>query len=236
MIRYTPSGHIFISPRDDPDSIVEAALETAYREEFFLALDFSPPFMARLMDAGFLVMSMETESGGGQGAPFLLLPKLHLERSVLFFPNLHAGKTLRRLLPRYELRVDADFEPILERCAEKHGEDWLSPPLLEGLRFLHGAARQKSRPCSFALYREGIRRAGEFGVISGGVYTSYSGYYDESSAGMVQMVLTARYLRDAGFAFWDLGMPLEYKARLGALTVDRLRFVELFRQGRSLVP
>jgi Leu/Phe-tRNA-protein transferase len=235
MIRYTSSGYIFISPGDDPDSIVEAVLETAYPEEFCLALDFSPSFIARLMAAGFLVMSMETESGA-EGAAFLLLPKFHLERTVLFFPDLHVGKTTGRLLPQYELRADQDFDRIMERCAEKHGEDWLTPPLREGLRLLHEAPGLNSRPCSFALYREGVLRAGEFGVISGGVYTSYSGYYDENSAGMVQMVLTARYLRDAGFAFWDLGMPLEYKVHLGARTVDRTQFAGLFREGRSIKP
>jgi Leu/Phe-tRNA-protein transferase len=61
------------------------------------------------------------------------------------------------------------------------------------------------------------------------VYTSYSGYRDEDSAGTVQMLLTGRYLRDRGFAFWDLGMPLDYKDRLGAKNLSPEEFVELFR-------
>jgi Leu/Phe-tRNA-protein transferase len=81
----------------------------------------------------------------------------------------------------------------------------------------------------FGLYRRGQLVAGEFGVAVGRVYTSYSGYYDEDSAGSVQLALTGRYLRDSGFAFWDLGMPLPYKEKLGARTVDRARFLELFR-------
>jgi Leu/Phe-tRNA-protein transferase len=82
------------------------------------------------------------------------------------------------------------------------------------------------------LYREGRLVAGEFGTVVGGVYTSYSGYKDENSAGTVQLVLAGRRLRDSGFAFWDLGMLLPYKERLGAQALDRAKFLELFNKAR----
>jgi Leu/Phe-tRNA-protein transferase len=65
------------------------------------------------------------------------------------------------------------------------------------------------------------------------VYTSYSGYHDESNAGKAQMVLTARWLRDRGFAFWDLGMPLRYKSDLGAVNVNTEDFLKIFRKGKA---
>jgi Leu/Phe-tRNA-protein transferase len=83
---------------------------------------------------------------------------------------------------------------------------------------------------AFGLYREGRLVAGEFGVAAGRVYTSYSGYRDEDSAGTVQMILAGRLLQDLGFAFWDLGMLLPYKERLGAQALERRRFLELFRE------
>jgi Leu/Phe-tRNA-protein transferase len=88
------------------------------------------------------------------------------------------------------------------------------------------------RPLSFGVYRDGILRAGDFGILAGRVYTSYSGYYDEDNAGAVQMVLTAKYLESLGMPFWDLGMPLEYKDALGARNVNPVQFVELFRKGQ----
>jgi Leu/Phe-tRNA-protein transferase len=89
------------------------------------------------------------------------------------------------------------------------------------------------RPFSFGLYREGELRAGEFGVIAGRVYTSYSGYHEEGSAGSVQMILTARWLADHGFAFWDLGMPLDYKGKLGAKLLNTGDFMRIFREARQ---
>jgi Leu/Phe-tRNA-protein transferase len=237
-LRYISTGHVFITPEDDLDNVVDALLETDYAEEFCIALDFDPHFIARLMSAGFLVMSTKIQDGGHPGpeSNFLLLPKLHLIRSVLFFPDLHIKKSIKSLLPRYELRVDMDFQDVMERCIHVHGDDWLTPPLKESLIRIRTYKDLNVRPISFGVYRNGELKAGEFGVLTGRVYTSYSGYYDENSAGTVQMVLTAQYLQEQGFAFLDLGMPLAYKDTLGACTIVPQCFVRLFRAARAFKP
>lgn len=170
---------------------------------------------------------------------YILLPKLHLVRSALFFENLHVKKSIRRLLNRYELRANADFDYIIDRCVEKHGCDWLTPPLVENIKKIREISDishnsplvpcSKPYPFSFALYRNGKFAAGEFGVVCGKVYTSYSGFYDEDNAGTVQIILTAYYLKENGFSFFDLGMPLDYKTGFGAVDISPERFVQLFR-------
>jgi Leu/Phe-tRNA-protein transferase len=246
-LRYTLSGHVFISPKDNLDRVVDALLDTNYAEEFCLALDFDPLFVASLMAAGFLVMSAdmhaEEPNNEDKQGDFLLLPKLHLIRSVLFFPDLHIKRSLKPLLSRYELRVDTDFEVILNRCIAIHGDDWLTKPLTETIKIIREIAPNPApgiqgpgvtvRPVSFGVYRDGELKAGEFGILAGKVYTSYSGYYDEDSAGTVQMVLMTQYLRDQGFTLLDLGMPLDYKNDLGAKDINPRYFIELFRRGRN---
>ncbi|MDR2747019.1 MAG: GNAT family N-acetyltransferase [Treponema sp.] len=256
MLKFTDSGHIFIDPGDDPQVIASMLDFISYQEEFCLALDFSASFIARLMAAGFLIMSViPTDEPGGKA---ILLPEMHQKRSVLFFDGLHESRTARRLIPRYELRTGglgggdpALFGIILERCAQVHGEDWLTPALRRSFHSLHqaqtaefpefsrktprqsAAAGGSPRMAAFGLYREGRLVAGEFGVAAGRVYTSYSGYKEENSAGTVQLVLTGRWLRDSGFAFWDLGMLLPYKEQLGAQALDRAKFLELFREAQG---
>ena len=210
-------------------------LATGYCEEFCVSVDFSPEFIAGLMEAGFLVMSAKV-SGPGEGPWYILLPKLHLVRSVLFFENLHIKKSIRRFLKRYELRADDSFDFILNRCMEIHGQDWLTPPLIDAIKTIRGIDDGKARnffnvrPTSFALYRDGKLVAGQFGITTGRVYTSYSGYYDESNAGTVQLIKTAEYLRDNDFTFFDLGMPLDYKSDLGAWDISPEEFVRRFRE------
>jgi len=269
ILHFTETGFLIILPRDNPRRIVDAMLETGYNEEFCVSLDFSPDFIARLMAAGFLVMSVkadndadEDEASSQESAvtetddQYILLPKLHLTRSVLFFDKLHVKKSVKRLLTngarsrpclhghdraseepkgfspsldRYELRPDADFDFIVNRCQEIHGEDWLTGPLVAAVRDIRQNRLHGVYPMSFALYRNDKLIAGEFGVKAGRVYTSYSGFYDENNAGTVQLILTTRWLQEHGFAFFDLGMPLEYKTALGAQDISPEDFVALFR-------
>ena len=132
-------------------------------------------------------------------------------------------------LNRYELRYDTDFDFIVNRCQEIHGDDWLTGPLVAAIRNIRQNRLQGVYPMSFALYRDDKLVAGEFGVKAGGVYTSYSGYYNENNAGTVQLIHTARWLQENGFTFFDLGMPLEYKNALGAIDISPEDFIALFR-------
>ena len=228
-LRYTESGFLVVFPGDDPHQIIDAMLATGYNEEFIISPDFSPDFIAALMEAGFLVMSAEAPWSEGE-PEYVLLPKLHLVRSALFYENLHIKKSIKRYIGKFELRYDSDFNTIVSRCLAVHGEDWLTPPLVSAIRIIRENKMSGTYPVSFALYRDGRLVAGEFGVKVGKVYTSYSGYYDESNAGTVQLILTTHYLRDHGFDFFDLGMPLDYKADLGALDISPEKFVQLFRK------
>ena len=244
-LRYTETGFLVILPEDDPHLIVDAMLKTDYSEEFCVSPDFDPDFIARLMGAGFLVMStkLHEEENEEDNNDYILLPKLHLVRSALFFENLHIKKSVKRFLNRYELRIDADFHYILDRCIKVHGDDWLTPPLVDAIKTVRetgnhlaqpaAGAYAAVKPMSFSLYRNGKLVAGEFGIKTGRVYTSYSGYYDESNAGTVQLILTCRYLQENGYAFFDLGMPLDYKTDLGAVNISPEEFVALFRAAQG---
>ncbi|MDR2149717.1 MAG: GNAT family N-acetyltransferase [Spirochaetaceae bacterium] len=227
-LRYTASGEAIIAPTDDPEIVVDTLLSTAYAKEFCFAFSFEPDFIAALMKAGFLVMSIELMDDS-----YLLVPKIHLTRSIIFFDRLHIKKSIRRLLSSYELRFNSDFDTILDRCLAIHGSDWLTEPLVDSIRLIRADTQAAVKPVSFGVYRNGILRAGEFGIVAGGVYTSYSGYYDESNAGTVQLILTAQYLQTNNFAFFDLGMPMAYKDELGAENVTTETFVHLFRNGRD---
>jgi Leu/Phe-tRNA-protein transferase len=233
-LAYTSSGHIFISPGDDPGRIIDAIMETGYKEEECLSLDFDPVFAAGLMAEGFLLMSAPAHTE--DSIITVLVPKHHLWRSVLFFGDLHQSGSAKRILSRYELRADDDFDLIVDKCIAVHGDGWLTPPLIDLIRKIRGNNDPRARPFSFGVYRDGLLRAGEFGIVAGRVYTSYSGYREENNAGTVQMILTSHWLGDHGFAFWDLGMPLDYKEKLGAKVLSTREFIRIFREARKGTP
>jgi Leu/Phe-tRNA-protein transferase len=235
-LRLTQDGLIFLGPEDDCDTVVDIMLDTDYSEEFCVAVDWDPAFIARLMKAGFLVMSEQIlveDEDGKIMKKTIVLPKLHLVRSALFFHELHIKKSVNRFLNRYELAFDGDFETIVQKCVAVHGDYWLTPALLEALYTIRSCRHSPVRPVSFGVYRDGKLIAGEFGVVSGRVYTSYSGYHDEDNSGTVQMILMVRYLEKAGYDFLDFGMPLDYKTDLGARDISPENFVELFRAAQK---
>ena len=244
-LRYTQSGMVFIVPGDNCDRVVDAMLASHYDEEFCIAIDWDPQFIACLMKSGFLVMSI-TLHDEEDSIPIpdktinsidMVLPKLHLERSALFFQDLHIKRSIRPYLSQYELRFDTDFKTIVDKCLLTHGEDWLTPSLVECIFSIREQSSSLPvispavfpRPVSFSLYRGRQLIAGEFGVICGRVYTSYSGFKEENNAGTVQMILMIKALEEAGFDFLDFGMPLNYKTDLGAQNISPEQFVKIFR-------
>ena len=235
-LKLLPQGQIFLNASDDCRIVAGLLEEIGYSEEHCYAMDFNPRFIANLMAAGFLVMSLLLEFlPGQQTEKYLLLPKYHQIRSCLFFPELHIKRTIRNRLSGYELFFDRDFDPVLENCISKHGDEWLTKPLINAIKEIRRNPDMPVKPVSFALYREGRLVAGEFGIVSGRVYTSYSGYYDEANAGTIQMIKTSQYLENNGFSFWDLGMPLDYKLTLGAREITRKDFTELFLKAQGMV-
>jgi arginyl-tRNA---protein transferase len=228
MLSYSGSGIPFIRPPEDGDALADW-LEAAYPDEFCASMSFDPSFVDELCASGFIPMATGEE---GQGE--FLIPKLHTVRSVLSPPEVAVTRTVRRESSRYDFSLDSRFGEVLDSCLETHGDDWLRPPLLACWKELFATRdSRRSRFASMELYREGRLVAGEIGVFAGACYTSLTGFRRESGAGTVQLAAAGRYLEACGARLWDLGMPLDYKATLGAHNVSRSEFLTLFRAARS---
>jgi lipoprotein NlpI/Leu/Phe-tRNA-protein transferase len=213
-------------PGDDPRRLIRMIKQ----DEHERGIDFA----CGLMRQGFYVDIL-----GDSKNSVVVKPFSQTNRGVLFFNNLHTGKTIRRHLARfggrYELRFDTDFDAVFKRCVEKHNDTILTPDFLSYFKELKKGGGPVY-PVSFSLYKDGKLAAGDVGVQIGGVYTSYSGYHDETSAGTVQIILTARYLEEKGFAFWDFG-PTDrstYKIGLGIKILSHEEYISIFHPAAEM--
>ena len=206
--------------------------------EFCWSCELSPSFVAELCYRGFVPMA-ELVHGGH----CVLLPKLHAQRCVLRFEQLHVPKKSRKRASAFHLTVDTCFDAVVRGCQTQHGDGcWLHGPLVNIFRALHeephacsgadGGSGHKAtithrevRFHSFELWRGSMLVAGEIGYSLGQCYTSLSGFFAMASAGTLQCVATARLLQHKGFRFWDLGMELPYKMQLGACCISRREFL-----------
>ncbi|MFZ4617121.1 MAG: leucyl-tRNA--protein transferase [Rectinemataceae bacterium] len=216
-----------------PDSVDPLALvrafERGYPHEFCACASFEPGLIAGLVREGFIPMAVDYEGIE------LLTPKLHTERSILDPAAVRITKSARRAASAYTLHFNSAFDEVLDRCLAAHGDGWLRPPLVAALRELARRGQGAGvRLASFELLRGGTLVAGELGALIGASWTSYSGFRSEGGSGTVQLVALASALAGAGVRLWDLGMPLGYKAALGALAVDRATFLAAFRAARDM--
>ena len=207
-------------------------LQKSYAGEFHCALSFDPHFLAQLMRFGYLTMA---ERLGPD--LYVLLPKMHSKRCLLQFSDVHVEKNVRKRCKNFTISTDAAFERVLEGCIKQHGEAWLYKPLREAFtRIHHSGGMLGVTMNSFELWDGDELVAGEFGSTVGGCYTALSGFKlsKYASSGTIQMCATAEILRQAGCVFWDLGMELPYKLRLGAKSIEREVFLEQFVQCREM--
>jgi len=241
MLLFSGVGIPVVIPPEDTDALADW-LEAEYPDEFCASPSFAADFVDSLCASGFIPMATMDLDGTDY-----LIPKLHTLRSVMDPKDILVTRTARRESSRYSLALNARFEEVLDACVATHGDDWLRPQLRDAWVELFETRR--GRRCRFAsleLYaRDGEGEgppardrlvAGEIGVFVGSCYTSLTGFRRESGSGTVQLAAAARYLEAVGVGLWDLGMPLDYKATMGAHNVSRAEFLALFRRARESSP
>ncbi|MBQ0038859.1 MAG: hypothetical protein KBS64_00335 [Treponema sp.] len=151
--------------------------------------------------------------------------KYHSNKLIIPFEKLHITKKLKGWLEGkfsgYTLTFNKAYNQCIEELLKAYPETWLSEPLLRQFKKIHENPDSKVSIDSVELWHDGELVAGELGFITGNAYASLSGFHKEDDAGTVQMCVLGLFLKNNGFAYWDLGMELEYKFRYGAIACDR---------------
>ena len=215
------------------DPLVNKIIEAQTPTEFFQIDDPSAQILSQLMIAGFMIMSYQDN-----GEDFLIA-KIHEHRMAVDPAQIQPGKTVRKKLPHYTITMDVSFDQVIDNCISQHGGDWLTPTLIDRVNeirvnYLENPGNCGPRPVSFELWLGDVLVAGEFGILCGSCYTSYSGFTKISGSGTVQLYALARFLADHRVCLWDLGMAIGYKFSLGAQLLDRKTFIQEFRKARLM--
>eukprot|EP01126_Amoeba_proteus_P014266 TRINITY_DN1620_c0_g1_i5.p1 TRINITY_DN1620_c0_g1~~TRINITY_DN1620_c0_g1_i5.p1 ORF type:complete len:234 (-),score=48.09 TRINITY_DN1620_c0_g1_i5:212-913(-) len=159
----------------------------------------------------------------------IVLIKLHYERCVLHWPDLHFGKSTRKKSKQYKISCNTAYEQVVLGCVEQHGDDWLCPPLRHVFIYMNKNPHLfHAKMNSIELWKGDELVAGELGYVVGGIYTSQTGFYKLSGTGTIQLCSLGKLLEMSGVVLWDFGMAMDYKMGLGGVTLPReewLKFV-----------
>jgi leucyl/phenylalanyl-tRNA--protein transferase len=155
-------------------------------------------------------------------------------RLVLFPPELHISRSLRRLLKkgRFSFTLDQAFGEVIRGCAAVRGADhpgtWIVPEMIAAYERLHAGGLAHSVEAW-----DGNRLAGGlYGVSLGRTFFGESMFTRVSNASKAALAVLVRNLRCEAFDLIDCQVTTPHLMQFGAREISRYKFQKAL--GRSL--
>lgn len=156
------------------------------------------------------------------------------QRSVLFFPELHVSRTLKRLLKsgKYRVTFDTAFDQVLKNCAAPrdynwHSLTWLTPRFMA----LFAELNRKGHTHSYEIWNaDGELVAGGFGTVVGRVFVGESMFSREPDTSKLGSIVLYAHLKRWGFAFVDARDSTSVLAKSGYRNIPRAEFEALMKE------
>jgi leucyl/phenylalanyl-tRNA--protein transferase len=156
-------------------------------------------------------------------------------RALLFFDDLHIGRSLRKLAgrPPFTYSIDRDFPAVIAGCAAapRPGQDgtWIEPAI-EGA---YTAFHRSGDAHSIEVWEGGELAGGVYGVDAGGAFTGESMFHRKPNASKLGLLHLIAHLRERGATWLDCQVMTPHMAALGARHVPRSRFLDLLAEAQA---
>lgn len=156
-------------------------------------------------------------------------------RAVIFFDELHVGRTLRKAQKRapYTFTIDRDFGAVIEACAESERPDqdgtWIEPEIVAAYTRFHAAGDVHS----VEAWEEGTLAGGLYGVDAGGVFTGESMFHRRPDASKLALLFLIDHLQSRGATFVDCQVMTPHMEALGAREIPRGKFLDLLAEAQA---
>ena len=140
-------------------------------------------------------------------------------RGVLPLDGLRVSRSLRRSCDRFEVRVDTDFEAVIDGCGDpSRSGRWITPEIRAAYLELHRLGWVHSVE---AWSDDGTLAGGLYGVAVGGLFAGESMFSRRTDASKVALVALVDLLRRGGARLLDVQWVTPHLASLGAVEVPR---------------
>lgn len=149
-------------------------------------------------------------------------------RAVLFFDDLHVGRSVRKAQARSSLTftIDGDFRSVIAACASAERPDqdgtWIEPAIVQAFTRLHDHGDAHS----VEAWDGDTLVGGLYGVDSGGVFTGESMFHRQPHASKFALLFLIEHLRARGATLIDCQVMTPHMDVLGAREIPRARFLD----------
>ncbi len=153
------------------------------------------------------------------------LPDGHLgwwspvERAILPLNGLRITRSLRQSTRRFKVSVDADFEAVIEGCADPtRGDPWITREFVEAYLKLHRLGWAHSVE---VWDDQGDLAGGLYGVAIGGLFAGESMFHVARDASKVALVHLLVVMNQGGGSLVDVQWLTPHLESLGAIAIGR---------------
>ena len=156
-------------------------------------------------------------------------------RTVIFFDEIHVGRTLRKTMKRSEFTytIDRDFGAVIRACAGTPRPDqdgtWIDARIVAAYTRFHEAGDVHS----VEVWRGEELVGGLYGVDAGGLFTGESMFYRTSDASKLALLFLVEHLRERGATWLDCQVMTPHMEALGAREIGRGRFLDLLAKAQA---
>jgi leucyl/phenylalanyl-tRNA--protein transferase len=178
-------------------------------------LEITPDILLRAYSIGLFPMAESAEDPN----LFWVDPE---ERGIFPLDGLIVTRSLAKTVrsDRFEIRVDSDYDGIIEGCAEAApGRDgtWIN----DRIRGLYKALFDTGYVHTIEVWADGALVGGLYGVAIGAAFFGESMFHRRTDASKVALVHLVARLRAGGFQLLDTQFVTDHLATLGAIAIPK---------------
>lgn len=142
-------------------------------------------------------------------------------RGVLPLDGFHLSRSLKKRLLRggFEIRVDRDFEAVIDACADRE-ETWINGEI----RRLYVDLHRLGQAHSVEVWEGDVLIGGLYGVRLESAFFGESMFSRASDGSKIALAHLVARLRFGGFTLLDTQFTTDHLERLGARSIPRARY------------
>ena len=156
-------------------------------------------------------------------------------RGILPIDRFRVSRRLTRVLRshKFDITFDRAFNQVIVGCASRGVEgDWITGEIIETYSALHDAGFAHS----VEVWCGGELAGGLYGVALRGAFFGESMFYRVTDASKVALSALIDHLRIRDFRLLDVQWLTPHLARLGAVEVPRVHYLELLEDAMQVDP
>ncbi|MDX2379461.1 MAG: leucyl/phenylalanyl-tRNA--protein transferase [Acidimicrobiia bacterium] len=208
-----------VEPEPSRFAMPDASVADAGADLIAVGADLAPGTLLAAYRAGLFPMPVEPRKRRSQIAWYSPDP-----RAIIPLDGFHAGRSLRRAVPRFECSFNRSFGAVVRACGEPDRDGfWISDAVIAAYEELFELGWAES----VEVWLGDDLVGGVYGVRIGQFFAGESMFHLATDASKVALLHLVQGLRAEGVQLFDVQWLTPHLASLGAVEVTRARYFEL---------